>query len=90
MSFQELISDLRRAESQLVQQLGGIRNAISSLEMGGAVSPALPSANGRGVRPSAAKPALKRRRMTAAARKAVGLRMKKYWAARRKAAAKAA
>jgi hypothetical protein len=33
-------------------------------------------------------PIRRRRRMSAAARKAVGVRMKKYWAARRKAAAK--
>jgi hypothetical protein len=82
MSFQELISDLRRAESQLVQQLGGIRNAISSLEMGGAVSPAIPPAKRATV--NGATPTRKRRTMSAAARKAVGLRMRKYWAARRK------
>jgi hypothetical protein len=37
----------------------------------------------------AAKPARKRSRMSAAARKAVSERMKKYWADRRKAKAKA-
>ena len=39
---------------------------------------------------SAAKPARKRKGMSAAARKAVSLRMTKYWAARRKAKGKAA
>jgi hypothetical protein len=34
-------------------------------------------------------PIRRRKRMSAAARKAIGIRMKKYWAARRKAAAKA-
>jgi hypothetical protein len=87
MSFQDLISDLRRAESQLVRQLGGIRSAISSLEMGGAVSPAVRP--GRRASANGAAPAHKRRTMSAAGRKAVGLRMKKYWAERRKASAKA-
>jgi hypothetical protein len=87
MSFQELISDLRKAESQLVRQLGGIRNAISSLEMGGAVSPA--SRGEKRAIVNGATPTRKRRAMSAAARKAVGLRMKKYWAAKRKAEAKA-
>ena len=83
-SFQELISDLRGAESQLVKQLEGIRSAIASLDMGSAVSPAMPD---RGVRPArAAKRGRKRQKMSAAARKAVSLRMRKYWAARRKAA----
>jgi hypothetical protein len=89
MSFQELISDLRRAESQLVRQLGGVRNAISSLEMGGAVSPAIPaSRSGKRGSVNGAKPTRKRRTMSAAARKAVGLRMKKFWAERRKAKAR--
>jgi hypothetical protein len=85
--FQELISDLRKAESQLIRQLGGIQKAISSLEIGGAVSPAVSPA--KRANANGAKPARKRRTMSAAARKAVGLRMKKYWAARRKADAKA-
>ena len=55
MSFQELISDLRKAESQLVRQLGGIRQAISSLEMGSAVSPSIPH---RGPRRPARRTAL--------------------------------
>jgi hypothetical protein len=88
MSIQELISDLRKAESQLVRQLGGVRNAISSLEMGGAVSPAIPTIrNGKRASVNGAKPARKPRTMSAAARKAVSLRMRQYWAARRKARA---
>lgn len=39
--------------------------------------------------PAAAAPARRRNNMSAAARKAVSDRMKKYWAARRKAKAKA-
>ena len=90
MSFQALITDLRQAESHLVRQLDGIRQAISSLEMGGAVSPAMPRANGRRVSLKGGRPTRKRRRMSAAARKAVSLRMKKYWAGRRRVKAKAA
>ena len=90
MSFQELISDLRKAESQLVRQLGGIRQAISSLEMGSAVSPSIPHRRpGRPAQTNGANLVRKRSKMSAAARKAVSLRMKKYWAARRKATAKA-
>ena len=89
--FQELISDLRKAESQLVRQLGGIRNAISSLEMGSAVSPSIPNRGpGRPRKTNGASPVRKRSKMSAAARKAVSLRMRKYWAARRKTKAKAA
>ena len=89
--FQELISDLRKAESQLVRQLGGIRNAISSLEMGSAVSPSIPHRSpGRRAKTNGANPVRKRTKMSAAARKAVSLRMKKYWAARRRTKTKAA
>jgi len=89
MSFQELISDLRKVESQLVRQLGGIRNAISSLEMGSAISPSIPHRGpGRPARTNGANPVRRRSKMSAAGRKAVSLRMRKYWAARRKASAK--
>jgi len=84
--FQELITDLRRAEAQLVRQLGGIRGAISSLEMSGEVSPAIRP--GREASANGVAPVRKRRTMSAAARKAVGARMKRYWAQRRKAQAK--
>ena len=82
MAFQELISNLRQAESQLVKQLEGIRGAIASLDMGSAVSLSMPSRGGRraGGR--------KRQKMSAAAKKAVSLRMKKYWAERRRATVK--
>jgi hypothetical protein len=84
-SFRELISDLRGAESQLVKQLEGIRMAIASLDMGSPVSPSMPDRQSR--RPRVAATGRKRRRMSPAARKAVSLRMKKYWAQRRKSRA---
>ena len=83
--FREVIADLRQVEQQLVQQLEGVRTAISSLEMNGATRPSTKRGPGRAVDASAAKPARRRRGMSAAARKAVSLRMKKYWAGKRKA-----
>jgi hypothetical protein len=85
-SVRELVSDLRQAELDLVRQLEGIRNAISSLEMGSAVSPSIPHRRpGRRAKTNSANPVRKRPKMSAAVRKAVSRRMKKYWAARRKA-----
>ena len=83
--FGEVISDLRQVEQQLVRQLEGVRTAIASLEMNGASTPSTKRAPGGAVEASAGKPARRRRGMPAAARRAVSLRMKKYWAARRKA-----
>jgi hypothetical protein len=85
-SFRELLSDLRQAEVQLVSQLEGVHNAISSLETAGASSRAIRHERRQNV--DGATPTPKRRVMSAAARKAVSLRMKKYWAERRKAKAK--
>jgi len=80
--FQDLVTGLRRAERQLEQQLHGIRAAIASLEMGSAVSPAMP-ARGRvgGV-------VRKRRKLSAAARKAISDAQKKRWAKQRAEARK--
>jgi hypothetical protein len=76
---QQLISSLSRALTQIGYQV-------------------VASGDGAGGRSAAAKvsrtpkleapPRRRRRKMTAAARKAVGVRMKAYWAKRRKAAAK--
>jgi hypothetical protein len=76
--------DERRQE--LVKQ---IQSAVASLLPGGGEMPG-PFARNAGrpaSTPTASKGARKRKRtpMTAAQRKAVGERMKKYWAARRKA-----
>ena len=79
--FQSLITDLRSAEKQLEKQLSGVRDAIASLESGGDGQ-----VRGRGRRAGAARGG--RRSMSAAARKAVSIRMRKYWAERRKAKAK--
>ena len=83
--FEGLVTALRRAEKQVEQQLHGIRTAISSLEMGSAVSPSLPArvrvrARTNGV-------VRRRRKLSAAARKAISDAQKLRWA-KQKAEAK--
>jgi hypothetical protein len=62
---------------QLKAELADLVKAFPHLEFGSAVSPSVS-------RQKYPPPARKRKRMSAAARKAVSVRMKKYWAARRK------
>jgi len=83
--FEGLVSALRRAEKQVEQQLHGIRTAISSLEMGSAVSPSLPAR----VRVPARTNGIvrRRRKLSAAARKAISDAQKRRWA-KQKAEAK--
>jgi hypothetical protein len=71
--FKGLLSALRRAEQHFEQQLTGIRSAISSLEMGSAVSPAL-SGSETTVRRR------QRRKMSAAARAKISAAQKRRWA----------
>jgi hypothetical protein len=73
----QVLSVLQKEESLLKAQIGKVRDAIAAL--GGAA---------QGVR-KAKTGARNARKMTAAQRKAVGLRMKKYWAERRKKQPKA-
>ena len=77
MAFEDLVRGLRKTEQQLVKQLAGVRKAISSLEFGSAVSPAL---GGRPVRP--------RRRLSAKARAAISRAQKLRWAKHRAQAKK--
>ena len=82
MAFNDLIRGLKQTEQQLARQLESIRGAISSLEMGNSVSPAVRSySSGRrtGVR--------KRRRLSAKARAAISRAQKLRWA-KQKAAQK--
>jgi hypothetical protein len=68
---------------ELKAELKALEKLLSRLHYGSAVSPAMPGAAGEStVRRR------RRRKMSEAARKAIGLRMKKYWATRRKTAAK--
>jgi len=66
--------------AELKAELAELVKAFPHLEFGSAVSPSVPRQGYTVVR--------KRKPMSAAARKAVGLRMKRYWRTR-KAAAKA-
>lgn len=90
-AFAALLSGLRRAEKQLGRQLEGVRSAISSLEFGGAVSPAIPGRpyrRGRG-RPAGSKnKTRKRRKLSAKARAAISAAQKARWAKVRAAAKK--
>jgi hypothetical protein len=82
--FQSLIRNLRRAEEQLVRQLEGIRNAISSLEFGSAASPGI-RIGGRKRSPQR-REAGRRRTLSAKARAAISRAQKKRWAKLRKEA----
>jgi hypothetical protein len=73
--FQHLLKNLHDAEHTLMKQLAGIRTAISSLEMGSAVSPAMPDGVVGGKR--------KRRKMSAAARARISAAQKARWAKQR-------
>ena len=85
VSLTSVVATLKREEQNLLEQLGRIQSAISSLEFGGV--PAGHSTPRRILkRPPAAKPKRPRRKRgwSAAARKAASARMKGYWAAKRK------
>ena len=64
---------------ELKAELAALEKLFSHLHYGSAVSPAMPGAAGESTIRR------RRRKMSEAARKAVSVRMKKYWAARRKA-----
>jgi hypothetical protein len=86
--FQDLVVSLRRAEQQLEGQLQGVRAAISSLESGSAALPVAPG-RGRGrTRASGNGVVRRRRKLSAAARKAISDAQKKRWAKQKAAAAK--
>jgi hypothetical protein len=80
-NYGRLVQQLRSERSALEKEVDRLSRAISALEDGTG------RGRGTGTRKSAATGRRRRRTMSAAARKAVSLRMKKYWAARRKAAA---
>ena len=74
-SFGRLVQQLRSERSALERELARLTEAISALE----------GNDGRGRQGGRRANAPRaRRKMSAAARRAVSLRMKKYWAARRK------
>jgi hypothetical protein len=86
------VVDLSRDELQRLARLGA-RSRLEELQREeAAIRRAFPDLFGRGrgrqaAAPAAAGVARRRRGMSAAARKAVSIRMRKYWAERRKAKA---
>ena len=82
--FGGILATLRKEENQLAKRAAQVRSAIRALT-GGGVAP-IPLGKGKGRKKAPKKRA--RRKMTAAQKKAIGARMKKYWAAKRKKPAK--
>ncbi len=78
-NYGRLVQQLRSERSALENEIARLNQAISALEGGAARSRRRKAAGGGAGR-------RRRRKMSAAARKAVSLRMKKFWAARRKTA----
>ena len=74
--LRQAVRELEAEKARIDRQLGAIRGALGSLD----------SASGRAARVAPRVPT-RRRRMSAAARRAVSQRMKAYWA-KRKAVAK--
>jgi hypothetical protein len=91
VSIDGLIAELMSLDARRQQLVQQIQSAVSGLLPGGGEMPGPFARKRAGIAkaPKAPKAARKRNRkpMSAAARKAVGERMKKYWAARRKAKA---
>jgi hypothetical protein len=81
--FGTIVARLRKEERQLEKQLTGIRSAISSLEFGsgGGVPRTSLKRNAGGSRKGG------RRKLSAAEKRAISARMRKYWAARKRAKA---
>ena len=86
------MADLTRDELQRLARLGAKSRLEELQREEAAIRRAFPDLFGRGRGRQAAAPAVagggrRRRGMSAAARKAVSIRMRKYWAERRKAKA---
>lgn len=77
MAFIDLIRGLKETEQQLVKQLESVRGAISSLEMGNSVTPAMRRQSGDVEQPPVVR---KRRRLSAKARAAISRAQKLRWA----------
>ena len=86
VAFDQVVRELKQTEQQLQTQLEGIRAAIAALEGRSAIS-AIRRPPGRAARAVVVRRARKRGAWSAAARRAVSLRMKKYWASKKKAKA---
>jgi hypothetical protein len=91
LPFGGYVADLTRVELQRLARLGAKARLEELRAEEAAIRRAFPDLVGGGGRQAAGDAGSPRRRrgMSAAARKAVSARMKKYWAARRTAKAKA-
>ena len=79
--FTIILATLRKEEKQLAERAAQIRGAIDALT-GGGIAP-IPLGK-RKARKNVAQKKPGRRKMSAAQKKAVSRRMKKYWAKRKK------
>ena len=77
-TLRKAVQELAAERARIDRQLADIRGLLSTLD----------GAQGRVGRAARQAPTRRRRRMSAAARRAIGRRMKAYWAKRREAAPK--
>lgn len=86
------MANLNTEELRRLARLGAIARLEQLKQEEAAIRAEFPELFGRGRRAAgvaaAAKPGRRRRRMSSAARRAVSVRMRKYWAERRKAKGK--
>jgi hypothetical protein len=84
---EDLVANLNTEQLRRLARLGAIARLEQLKQEEAAIRAEFPELFGRGRRASVAetaKPGRGRRRMSSAARKAVSVRMRKYWAERRK------
>jgi hypothetical protein len=84
-NYGKLVQQLRSERAVLQQQVNKLTQAIDALDGSGTRRRGGRGRTVGGTRQVAGAMRRRRRPMSAAARRAVSLRMKKYWAARRKA-----
>jgi hypothetical protein len=72
-TLRKAVQELQAERARLDRQLAAVRTLLGSLD----------GARGRVVRAARQAPTPRRRRMSASARRAIGRRMKAYWAKRR-------
>jgi hypothetical protein len=91
MTIQSILDSLKTAEKQLKKELAGIRQAIASLSFGSAASPGILGQRGRPRKTVGAiveQATRRRRKLSAAGRKAISDAQKARWAKAKAAKAK--
>jgi hypothetical protein len=89
--LEDLVANLSTEQLRRLARLGAIARLEQLKQEEAAIRAEFPELFGRGRRAGVAevaKPGRRRRQMSSAARKAVSVRMRKYWAERRKAKGK--